>query len=78
MDAEDYEDESDDFDADALSYDDDELGEADGLVEEHPFEHDAPPQAVLVCKTECILIFFPRLSLILTPLRKLLVKMTCI
>lgn len=47
MDADDYEEgESDDFDADALSYDDDEIERDDGLVEEHPFEHDAPPQAV--------------------------------
>jgi hypothetical protein len=48
MDAEDYDGDSDNFDADALSYDDDELDDADGLVEEHPFEHDAPPQAVLL------------------------------
>lgn len=34
----------DDFDEDALSYDDDEL--EDTLVEEHPFEDDEPPQAV--------------------------------
>lgn len=49
MDADGFEEgESDDFDADALSYDDDEIeGDNDGLVEEHPFEHDAPPQAVL-------------------------------
>lgn len=46
---EDFDEGSDDFDADAMSFDDDEIDE-DGLVEEHPFEEDAPPQAVFTDK----------------------------
>lgn len=48
---EDDEADTDDYDQDAMSFDDDEFDEEadeDGLIEENPFELDAPPQAALL------------------------------
>lgn len=39
---------SDDYDEDAMSFDDDDLDDEDDLEEEHPFEADAPPTAALL------------------------------